>query len=146
MKTEIMIWRIWCWESQHSLLKIIEWGKSDLHRPRDALSVTEDFVKVLGTQNVPQSSLGQQPEISISMSSRSTVNWPGAVVSVLHVGHTDGGVADPVVDHRVHWHRHAVLGQYLNHHKMHFFMRINIENKSWLNIHWAFTHLLRRNS
>ena len=28
---------------------------------------------------------------------------PGAVVGVLHVGDTDGGVADPVVDHRVHW-------------------------------------------
>ena len=39
--------------------------------------------------------------------------WPGAVVSVLHVGHTHGGVADPVVDHRVHWHRHAVFGQNL---------------------------------
>ena len=41
---------------------------------------------------------------------RPTVS-PGAVVSVLHVGHTHGGVADPVVDHRVHRHRHAVLGQ-----------------------------------
>ena len=35
------------------------------------------------------------------------------MVSVLHVGHTHGGVADPVVDHRVHRHRHAVLGQNL---------------------------------
>ena len=35
------------------------------------------------------------------------------MVSVLHVGHTDGGVADPVVDYRVHWYRHAVLGQNL---------------------------------
>ena len=43
---------------------------------------------------------------------RPTVS-PGAVVSVLHVGHTHGGVADPVVDHRVHRHRHAVLGQNL---------------------------------
>ena len=41
------------------------------------------------------------------------IHRPGAVVSVLHVGHTDGGVADPVVDHRVHWYRHAVLGQNL---------------------------------
>ena len=31
-----------------------------------------------------------------------TRHRPGAVVGVLHVGHTDGGVADPVVDHRVH--------------------------------------------
>ena len=28
-------------------------AKYDLHGPRDALSVTEDFVKVLGAQNVP---------------------------------------------------------------------------------------------
>ena len=38
---------------------------------------------------------------------------PGAVVGVLHVGDADGGVADPVVHHRVHRHRHAVLGQHL---------------------------------
>ena len=38
---------------------------------------------------------------------------PGAVVSVLHVGDADGGVADSVVDHRVHRHRHAVLRQHL---------------------------------
>ena len=36
---------------------------------------------------------------------------PGAVVSVLHVGHTDRGVTDPVVDHGVHRHGDAVLGQ-----------------------------------
>ena len=38
---------------------------------------------------------------------------PGAVVSVLHVGDAHGGVADSVVDHRVHRHRHAVLRQHL---------------------------------
>ena len=38
---------------------------------------------------------------------------PGAVVGVLHIGHTHGGVTDPVVDHRVHRDRHAVLGQHL---------------------------------
>ena len=38
---------------------------------------------------------------------------PGAVVGVLHVGDADGGVADPVVHHRVHRDRHAVLGQHL---------------------------------
>ena len=35
------------------------------------------------------------------------------MVGVLHVGDADGGVADPVVHHRVHRHRHAVLGQHL---------------------------------
>ena len=82
-------------------------AKYDLHGPRDALSVTEDFVQVLGTQNVPQSSLGEQPGIlSISISITISISLkPGAVVSVLHVGHTDGGVADSVVDHRVHWGR-----------------------------------------
>ena len=53
-------------------------------------------MKILGAEDVPQSGLGQQP---------------GAVVGVLHVGHAHGGVTDPVVDHRVHRHRHAVLGQ-----------------------------------
>ena len=38
---------------------------------------------------------------------------PGAVVGVLHVGHTHGGVTDSVVDHRVHRDCHTVLGQHL---------------------------------
>ena len=38
---------------------------------------------------------------------------PRAGMSVLDVGHADGGVADPVVHHRVHTHGHAVLGQHL---------------------------------
>ena len=38
---------------------------------------------------------------------------PGAVVGVLHVGDADGGIADPVVHHRVHRDRHTVLGQHL---------------------------------
>ena len=38
---------------------------------------------------------------------------PGAVVGVLHIGHTHSGVTDPIVDHRVHRDRHAVLGQHL---------------------------------
>ena len=42
--------------------------------------------------------------------------WPGAGVGVLHVGHADGGVADSVVDHRVHRDRHAVLRQHLDTH------------------------------
>ena len=41
----------------------------------------------LGAEDVPQGGLGQQP---------------GGVVGVLHVCHRDGGVGDPVVDHRVH--------------------------------------------
>ena len=32
----------------------------------------------------------------------------GGVVGVLHVGHGDGGVGHPVVDHSVHRHRHRV--------------------------------------
>ena len=35
----------------------------------------------------------------------------GGVVTVLHVGHGDGGVGHPVEHHRVHRHRHRVLGQ-----------------------------------
>ena len=27
---------------------------------------------------------------------------PGTVMSILYIGHTDGGIADSVVDHRVH--------------------------------------------
>ena len=38
---------------------------------------------------------------------------PGAGMSVLDIGHTDGGIADPVVHHRVHTHSDAVLGQHL---------------------------------
>ena len=57
------------------------------------------LVQILGAEDGPEGCLGQQL---------------GAVVGVLHVGHTHRGVADPVVDHRVHRHRHAVLGQHLN--------------------------------
>ena len=35
------------------------------------------------------------------------------MVSVLHVGHADGGVADPVVHHRVDRYRDTVLGENL---------------------------------
>ena len=38
---------------------------------------------------------------------------PGTVMSILYIGHTDGGIADSVVDHSVHRHSHAVLGQHL---------------------------------
>ena len=42
------------------------------------------------------------------------ITSPGAVVSILYIGHADGGIADPVVDHGIHRHRHAVLGQHLD--------------------------------
>ena len=60
---------------------------SHLHAAGDALPLTEDLVQVLGAEHIPQSSLGQQP---------------GGVVGVLNIGHRDGGVGDPVEDHRVH--------------------------------------------
>ena len=37
----------------------------------------------------------------------------GAVVGVLYIGHTHDGIGHSVVDHRVHGHSHAVLGQKL---------------------------------
>ena len=70
--------------------------QSCLHGSGDPLSVTQNLVKVLSAEDVPQGGLGEQP---------------GAVVGVLHVGHADGGVTDPVVDYRVHRHRYAVLGE-----------------------------------
>ena len=41
---------------------------------------------------------------------------PCTGMGVLDVGHTDGGVTDPVVHHRVHTHGHAILGQHLTKH------------------------------
>ena len=67
-----------------------------LHGPRDALPVTENLVEILCAEDGPEGGLCQQL---------------GAVVSVLHVCHADSGVTDPVVDHRVHRHRYAVLGE-----------------------------------
>ena len=52
-------------------------------------------------------------DVAVLVSSKLLAYVPGAVVSVLHVGDADGGVADSVVDHRVHRHRHAVLRQHL---------------------------------
>ena len=63
------------------------------------------LVQILGAEDGPEGCLGQQL---------------GAVVGVLHVGHTHRGVADPVVDHRVHRDRHAVLSEnLLGHHIEH---------------------------
>ena len=55
-------------------------------------------MQVLGAEHVAQCGLGEQA---------------GRVVGVLHVGHADGGVADPVVDDGVHRDGDAVLGQHL---------------------------------
>ena len=75
--------------------RLVEHG---LHGARDALSVAEDLVQVLGSENVPQRGLGKEAR---------------RMVGVLHVGHGDGGVGDPVVYHGVHRHGHRVLGQNL---------------------------------
>ena len=90
-------------------------GDVDLHGVGDAVSVAENLMQVLGAQDVPKGGLSQQPVGSVRVGKF----WheqcaPGAVVSVLHVGDADGGVADSVVDHRVHRHRHAVLRQHLH--------------------------------
>ena len=50
-------------------------------------------MKVLGSQDVSQCGLRQQPR---------------GVVSVFHVGHGDGGVGDAVIDDGVHRDRHRV--------------------------------------
>ena len=59
-------------------------------------------MQILGTQDVPQRGLGQQTR---------------GVVSVLHVGHWDGGIGHAVVDDSIHRHRHRVLGENLQNHK-----------------------------
>ena len=69
-----------------------------LHRARDALSVTEDLVQVLGTQDVPERGLRKQPR---------------GVVRVLHIGHGDRCVRYSVVDNSVDRHCHGVLCQNL---------------------------------
>ena len=38
---------------------------------------------------------------------------PGTWMCILYIGHTDSGIADPVVDHCIHWYCHAVFGQHL---------------------------------
>ena len=55
-------------------------------------------MEVLGAQDVPQCGLGQHP---------------GAVVTVLHVGHRNRGVRDSEEHDCVNRHSHAVLGQNL---------------------------------
>ena len=77
----------------------------------DALPLTQDFVQVLGPEDVPQGGLGQHP---------------GAVVAVLHVSHGNGRVRDAEEDNSVHRHRHAVLCQDL---KMYFIYKEIIKKK-----------------
>ena len=72
--------------------------ENGLHGTGDALSVAEDLVEVLCAENVPQRGLREEAR---------------RVMRVLDVGHRDGGVGDPVVDHGVHRHGHGVLGQNL---------------------------------
>lgn len=70
-----------------------QWS-NNLHRVGDGLSVGEYLVEVMRAEHVPQRRLRQQAR---------------AVVSILHVGHRDGGVVDAVVDHGVHRNGHRVL-------------------------------------
>ena len=58
-----------------------------LHGARDTLPVTEDLMEVLSPKDGPECGLGQEL---------------GAMMGILHIGHADSGVADPVVNHRVH--------------------------------------------
>ena len=67
-----------------------------LHGSGDTLSVTKNFMKAFGTQDVPQRGLGQQPR------------W---VMGVLHIGHWDCGIAHSVVDDSVYRHGDGVPGQ-----------------------------------
>ena len=36
------------------------------------------------------------------------------MMSILYIGNTDSSITDSIVDHRIHGHRHAVLGQHLD--------------------------------
>ena len=66
-----------------------------------------DLVEILGAKNRPEGGLGQEL---------------GAVMSILHVGHTHSGVADPVVHHSVHRDRHTVLGENLLGHNIEYLL------------------------
>ena len=67
-----------------------------LHGTGNALSVAEDLVEALGTEDISQSGLSQKS---------------GGVVGVLDVGHGHRGVGDPVVDDRVDGDCHGVFCQ-----------------------------------
>jgi len=88
----------------------------DLHAGGERIAVGEDVGQVLRAQHVPERRLRQQTR---------------RVVRVLHVGHRYGRVANAVVDHGVHAHRHRILGQDLNDISAvtshFFFLQTNIE-------------------
>ena len=68
------------------------------HPHRDRLPVAQEFVQILGSEDVGEDGLGEEG---------------GGVVGVLHGGLAECGVADPVVDHRVHGYCHRVPRQHL---------------------------------
>ena len=69
--------------------------KDSLHGTGNALSVTQDLMEALGTEDVSQRGLSQKSR---------------GVMRVFHVGHGDGGVGHAVVDDGVHGDRHRVSG------------------------------------
>ena len=94
-----MIWRVIFWKSQaqNSLLNMTcmapEMPSLSL-RISWRFFVPRMFLRVVWDSNLAYYQYQYQYQWQ---------DWPGAVMSILHVGHTHGGVADSVVDHRVHW-------------------------------------------
>jgi len=80
------------------IMVVVVVSAADLHRSGDRLPLWQNLGEILGTEHVAQRGLCEQA---------------GRVVCVLDVGDRHGGVADPVVDHRVDRYRHRVLGQHL---------------------------------
>lgn len=69
-----------------------------LHSVRNFLTVRQDLCQVLGTQDVPQGGLSQQP---------------GSSICISDVSHSQSGILDPVVHHAINTHSHRVFGQNL---------------------------------
>lgn len=69
-----------------------------LHTMSNLLTVREDLCQVLGTQDVSQGGLGQQPCGSISIGD---------------VSHSQSSILNAVVDHTIDTDGHRVLGQNL---------------------------------
>ena len=69
-----------------------------LHGSRNGFTISQYFVQILCAQNVAQRRLSQK-------SSR--------MMGVFNVGHRNGRVRHAKINHGVHRHRHAVLGQHL---------------------------------
>ena len=69
-------------------------------------------MKILGTKDISQGGLSQQPNTEISNVFLSCVSSkPCGVMSIFHICHTDYSIGYSVVDHRVHGHRDRVLGE-----------------------------------